>query len=400
MMNRNEPPDRAPRGLTRLLAPLLLGTLLTGIPVLAQEDGPAEDTVTPELLADLLPAELEGFDVSWDESELDPYMGAFALREFLDPDDDRAGMTLALTLTDTGPYAEVSLLALEADAAAGRHEQTEIGGYPAFVEADEDSPEVRVVVERIGIDARSYGPVISTEELIEHVAALPLDDIAALSDLKVSPDVSYPVQILLQGSMRSFLPEEAAGFPRASGFYSELHEAGSATSGFGYEGEHDGEHTEVVVIVADMGSAAAATAEKLAADSAWEPFEEAGHDGFVRGGSEEPQSVLLVDRFRIEVSAFPPVLSAAELTAIFTEIDLEPLLEYAALLPETDIPVDPLVDSQPELLSAQTLAAALPAGAGGLTLAEEELEEPEPGSDWTQATAYGTYADADGEEQV
>lgn len=387
-------PTRRFRSPSRLLGALLAAGLLLAASASAQ----TPEQVTPGKLAELLPAELEGLEVSWDESGFSAVGGATALREFLDPDDDSAGMHLALQLNDIGPFLDASLLALEADVRAGRLEKVEVGGLPGFLDPDTYSPEIRVVAGRIGITAHSHGPVIDREQLTGYVAGLPLEDIAALSGLDVAEKVGYPVQLLLQGSLRSFLPDEAAGFPRASGFYSELHPAGSASSGFGYEGDHGGEATEVVVMIADMGSAAPRTAEKLAADGAWEPFTEAGYDGFIRGGSEEPQAVLLVDRFRIEVSAFPPVLSAAELTAVFAEINLEPLLELAALLPETDIPVDPLVDSQPELLSTQALAGALPAGVDGLTLTEEELEEPETGSGWTQATAYGTYADADGEE--
>lgn len=378
----------------RLTAALLLGALLAAAPAAAR------DEVTPELLENLLPAGLEGFELSWDESGLDPNGSAYAIREFVDPEDLMSGTDLAFNLAHLGPFADAFLLALEADAAAGRLERAELGDWPAFRGGDDDAPELHVIAGNIGVGTTSYGPVVDAEQLAAHVAGLPLDDIAALSELDAPAGANWSVPVLLQGELRSFLPETAAGLPRAPGFYSELHPAGSASSGFGYEGERDGQQLEIAVLIADSGSAAPRTREKLTADSGWDAFSDRGYDGFVRTGSGEPQALLFADRFRIEVSARPAILTADELKAVIAEVDPEPLLELARLLPETVISVDPLVDQQPALLDAAVLADVLPDTLGDLTLAGRGEQGTSQDGSWAHSVAEGMYADADGNETV
>ena len=223
----------------------------------------AQDAVTPDLLAEQVPDTWHGVPAAGREAGIDASGGAFASARY-DHEDQRSYSDLSLGITDLGPYRDAALLVYEADAAAGRVERVDVAGYPAFAAVEFGDPALDVIAGRIWIRTSSFGELYGAAELRAAVESLPLDEIAALSDLPTAPGAAYGPTGFTRGALRSFLPETMLGVPRSDGFYARVHPTGVAWGGFPYDGEHAGEEVRLKVGIWDLGTIADDARERLA----------------------------------------------------------------------------------------------------------------------------------------
>lgn len=366
-----------------------LAVILAAVALTSTSAAQSAAVATPELLAEQLPHDWMGLEYYSSRAEVDPRGGAYA-NISLDSPDGNGGVDV--TLSDMGPYAQAALLVLEADAAAGRLERTEIAGFPAFLDDDESFPVALVMLERVLLDAEVFGHMWDLSELTGAVAELPLADIAAVAELPVTPGATYPATGITRNGLRAFLPEQLAGLQRAQGFYSELHPAGVAHGGLDYEGDGG----NIRVLIYDLGTAAATSRQRLSdASSEWEPFTVGAYDAYWGTASSEPIVFLLVDRFRVEASG--EGAAREQLVEALTEVDWEDLEHFGELVPAPNVRLDPLFDSQPALLSPDELAAVLPEEAMGLMRVDSRSEEWDQGDGWLEVNAQALYAGSDGE---
>lgn len=374
-------PQTLARSLLAALAAVTLAPLALAQPT---------DFVTPELLAEQLPHDWLGLEHYSSRAELDLQGGAFAVVS-LDAVDDDNGGGVDLRISDLGPYAAAVSLMYEADAAAGRYERLEIGGYPAYIEHDDVWPEAHVLLDRMLLGAFVLGALMDEAALVEAVATLPLSEIAGLSSRPAAPQAAYPATGLTVNSLRAFLPERVHGFNRTSGFYAELHPGGVAHGGLDYEGDD----AVLYLMIFDLGTAAENSRERLA-EGGWQPFSSGDYQGFASAAGEEPRALLLVDRFRVEATAEGPGASLELLQSALEEIEWEPLARFAEEVPAPEVRLDPLLDSQPALLAGELLAGALPEEAMGLTRVDSRVESEEERG-WSEVSAQALYADPSGE---
>ena len=373
--------------------PRLLAALVAALAVLAGA-ALAQDAVTPELLAEQLPATWYGLEAAETRADIDASGGAYASAFYDDVEDERSYRDLLLGVTDLGPYRDAALLVYEADVAAGRLDRLEIGGYPAFAAVEHGDPALDVIAGRMWIRTSSFGEVIGADGLRAAVETLPLDRIAALSDLATAPGTSYGPIGFTEGGLRSFLPEEVLGLPRGDGFYAEVYPTGVAWSGFPYIGERDGDEIRVRVGIWDLGTIADAARERLAnSPDAWRPFTLDGRQGYVEVGAESPRVVLLADRFRVQVDALGRSDVDPEwLRGAFASIDLERLERLSTLIPAPTPARDPLL-GQPDTIDPEQLAEALPNQLSGRSRGEVEAEVQTDYSDpFDTALARASYS--------
>lgn len=378
---------------------LALAALTAALAILAGA-ALAQDAVTPERLAEKIPETWHGVPAAEADAGLDASGAAFASAHY-DHEDERSYRDLSLGITDLGPYREAALLVYEADAAAGRVQRADVAGYPAFAAEKSGDPELDVFAGRMWIRASSFGEVYGADDLRAAVESLPLDEIAALSDLPVAPSASYGPLGFTRGALRSFLPETLLGVPRGDGFYAEVHPTGVAWGGLPYIGERDGGEVRLKVGIWDLGTIADAARERLAAATgAWRPFTLDGRTGFVEVGAETPRALLFVDRFRVQIEApGRPDVDAEWLRGAFGEIDLARLERLAELIPAPTPARDPLW-GQPAMIDPETLAAALPAELAGRSRGEVRAEVQSDYSDpFDTALARAPYPGDDGEPE-
>lgn len=384
---------RAPRA-SRVLAALTAALAILAGAALAQ------DAVTPERLAEKIPETWHGVPAAEAGAGIDASGGAFASAHY-DHEDERSYRDLSLGITDLGPYRDAVLLVYEADVAAGRLERADVAGHPAFAATESGGPALDVIAGRMWIRTSSFGELYGADELRAAVESLPLDEIAALSDLPVAPSASYGPLGFTRGALRSFLPETLLGVPRGDGFYAEVHPTGVAWGGLPYIGERDGGEVRLKVGIWDLGTIADAARERLAAATdAWRPFTVAGREGYADAGGGPPRVVLFADRFRVQVEApGRPDLDAAWLRGAYEEIDLERLERLAELIPAPTPTRDPL-RGQPALIEPARLAEALPAELAGRSRGEVRAEVQTDYSDpFDTALARAPYPGDDGEPE-
>ncbi len=390
--NREAPAAGARRS-PRLLAALTAAVTLVGTAL-------AQDTVTPEALAERVPATWHGVPADRTNSGIDASGGAFASAYYDDVEDERSFRDLGLGITDLGPYGDAALLVYEADVAAGRLERLDVGGYPAFAEVEDDGDHaLDVIAGRMWIRTSSFGELYGADDLRAAVESLPLDEIAALSELPSAPGAAYGPIGFTRGALRSFLPEAVLGIPRGDGFYAEVHPTGVAWSGFPYLGERDGDEIRVRVGIWDLGTIADAARERLADSAdAWRPFTVDGRQGYVEIGAEAPRVLVLADRFRVQVDApGRPDVDGEWLRGAFASIDFARLERLAELIPAPTPARDPLL-GQPVMIDPERLATALPDALAGRSRGEVEAEVQTDYSDpFDTALARAPYPGGDGE---
>ncbi len=390
--NREAPAAGARRG------PWLLAALTATVATLAGT-AVAQDAATPEALAEQVPATWHGVPAAETHAGIDASGGAFASAFYDDVEDERSYRDLRLGVTDLGPYADAALLVYEADVAEGRLERFDLAGYPAFAADEDGDPALDVIAGRMWVRTSSFGELYGADDLRAAVESLPLDAIAALSDLPTAPDSSYSPIGFTRGALRSFLPDVVLGTPRGDGFYAKVHPTGVAWSGFPYLGERDGDEVRVRVGIWDLGTIADAARERLAnSPDAWQPFTVDGRQGYVEVGVEGPRVLLLVDRFRVQVDApGRPDVDAEWLRGAFASIDLARLERVAALIPAPTPTRDPLL-GQPPMIDPERLAEALPGALAGRSRGEVDAEVQTDYSDpFDTALARAPYPGGDGE---
>lgn len=360
----------------------------------------AQDAVTPDALAEQVPATWSGLPAAETNAGIDASGGAFASAHY-DHEDERSYRDLSLGITDLGPYRDAVLLVHEADVAEGRLERLEVLGYPAFAAEERGGPALEVIAGRMWIRSSSFGELFGADDLRAAVESLQVDEIAALSDLPAAPGASYGPIGFARGALRSFLPESVLGVPRGDGFYAEVHPTGVAWGGLPYIGERDGDEVRVRVGIWDLGTIAAASREHLAsAPEAWRPFTEDGREGYVEMGVEAPRVMLFAGRFRVQVEALGRSAVEAEwLRGAFASVDLERLERLEELVPAPTPARDPL-QGQPQLIDPERLAEALPGELAGRSRGAVRAQVQTDYSDpFDTALARAPYPGEDGEPE-
>ncbi|MDA3875004.1 MAG: hypothetical protein PF795_13730 [Kiritimatiellae bacterium] len=350
--------------------------LSSGPSVVAQTpSGPAGGGVTSEMLTEFAPDRLLESQLK-EHKTGNIFIGAPGVRfYFHDPEDENSYRDLMLGLIDVGPFRDAMLLAEQADVAAERKTGVEIRGYPAFAEENKRGSTLSVFVGRIHISSRTYGERYELADLRRAVESLPLEEIAALSDLPVAkPDDYLPLRFT-SGSLRSFLPENVLGLTKASGYYMKRHPSGTPWGGLTYEGTWQDREVKVRVTIWDLGSRAEETRERLSGlDLKWRAFQETGRKGFIEQNTVTPLVLLYVDRFRVQVDApGQPGIPGQWLRGAFADIDLDRLQRFAGLVPAPEPHLHPLAN-QPELIAAEKLAEALPEAFGQFTRVDLRFE--------------------------
>lgn len=392
-------PDAGLRAGTRR-RPWLLATLTAALTILAGA-ALAQDAVTPDALAEQVPATWSGLPVAETLGGIDASGAAFASAHY-DHEDGRSYRDLSLGITDLGPYRDAVLLVHEADVAEGRLERLEISGHPAFAAEERGDPELAVIAGRMWIRSSSFGELFGADDLRAAVESLQVDEIAALSDLPTAPGASYSPIGFTRGALRSFLPEAVLGVPRVDGFYAEVHPTGVAWGGFPYVGERDGDEVRLKVGIWDLGTIADAARERLAgAPEAWRPFTEDGRQGYVEVDVDSPRVMLFAGRFRVQVEVLGNSdVDTAWLRGAFASIDLERLERLAELVSAPTPARDPL-QGQPKLIDPQRLAEAVPEELAGRSRGDVRAEVQTDYSDpFDTALVRVYYPEDDGEPEL
>lgn len=359
----------------------------------AQDTAQDADAVTPDKIAALVPDTWRGLAAAEHQATFDRSGAATASARYDDTGDQRASRDLSLAVTDLGPYRDATLLVYRADAAEGRERAVTVGGYPAFAATDFGDPTLDVFAGRMWIRTRAFGDLFSAGDLRAAVEALPLDAIAKLSDMAVSPKADYRPLGFTPGALRHFLPDEVLGLARGDGYYAKRHPAGVVWGGYPYSGSRAGGDVRLRLTIWDLGSLADATRKRLAgAADAWEPFTLDGRQGFAELGTPTPRVLLYAGRFRLQAEApGQPGVGAEWLRGAFDGVNLDRLAKLADLIPAPRPARDPL-RPQPALIDPATLASALPAELAGMTRGDVNADVSSPrGEPYDTAYAQAAY---------
>ncbi len=385
-------PARNHRRLLRQIAALVLLAIMLAGAATAQSTATPEP-VTPELLATFVPATWHGIEASEHRARFDASGAATASAHYDDTSDGRSSRDLSMAITDLGPYRDATLLVERADVAEGRATEIDVGGYPAFVATDYGGPTLDVVAGRMWIRSRAFGDLFSAGDLKDAVKELPLDAVAALSEAPIAEGANYRPLGFTAGALRHFLPESVLGLDRGDGYYAKRHPAGVAWGGFPYSGTEGGHDVRVRLTVWDLGTLADASRQRLSAQpDAWSAFTRDGHPGFVERGTPTPRVLLYVGRFRLQAEARgQPGTSATWLQGAFDAVHVDRLARLAELVPAPAPALDPLA-GQPQLLTPDSLAEALPASLAGMQRSDLKAEVTSSRRDpFDTAYARATY---------
>ena len=354
-----------------LTASLTIAATLLGGAAAAQD----ADAVTPEKIADLVPETWQGVAASERQTAFDRSGAAMASARYDDTSDQRASRDLSLAITDLGPYRDATLLVERADAAEGRKQEVTVSGHPAFAATDFGDPTLDVFAGRMWVRTRAFGELFRASDLRAAVEALPLDAIAALSDLPVAAKADYRPLGFTPGALRHFLPEEAHGLSRGDGYYAKRHPAGVAWGGYPYSGSRSGKDVRLRLTVWDLGTLAGASRDRLAGQpDAWQAFTSGRNQGFAELGTPTPRVLLYVGRFRLQADApGQPGVGADWLRGALDDVNVDQLAELADLIPAPEPARDPL-RPQPALIDPDTLAAALPDELAGMARGDVSAE--------------------------
>lgn len=354
-------------------------------------------TVAPDALARFVPDTWHGIDASEHKARFDASGAAMASAHYDDTEDQRSSRDLSLAITDLGPYRDATRLVYQADVQEGRAERLDIGGYPAYAAVDFGDPTLDLFAGRMWVRSRAFGDRFSAADLRQAVAALPLDAIAALSDVPVAEGANYRPLGFTAGALRHFLPETVLGLPKGDGYYAKRHPTGVAWGGLPYSGTHAGHDVRVRVTIWDLGTLADASRRRLAQQpDAWRPFEEGDLPGFVERNAPAPRVLLFDGRFRVQVDApGQPNVDPAWLRGAFGDLDLDRLAHLADLVPAPSPTLDPLF-GQPELLAPDELARALPDTLAGMPRSDLQSDVSSSRSrPFDTAYALARYRDGD-----